>query len=366
MSQRPSWEAVDLLLKIAREATKGTTLDARLDAISDPLGALVPSASVSAVVAHPEQGPIAAWFRNGNPENVVDYATHYLPVDPMMVEGGKSPDGHPVWRLSDAVASSGRRYGVDAFTGEFLPRHRLKHIVGFLQPMPGGASLAFALHRETGTADFSSFEVECLKRAAQDISTAVRGSLLREHARGLANDAARFLSVVTDALGRPLEGEPAALELLVRLSRSEPGLARWLRDASATVGATPQECAEYDRLAETDDRELVKVRAFALESGDGVRRLLVLLEPLAPGTAALSDAIAVRARLTPRERLVAAAAVEGLGSREIAVRLGISVVTVGCHLTKVFSKTGTTGRNELTTLLLTGRRPGPPSPPRDR
>src|SRR5277367_4827574 len=83
MSRGPTWEAVDLLLAIARDGTKGMTLPDRLDAIAEPLLALIPGTSISSVVVHPEEGPKAAWFRNGTVDNSIEYGAHYQKVDPM-------------------------------------------------------------------------------------------------------------------------------------------------------------------------------------------------------------------------------------------------------------------------------------------
>lgn len=57
------------------------------------------------------------------------------------------------------------------------------------------------------------------------------------------------------------------------------------------------------------------------------------------------------ADLTAREAQVAALAIEGLGNRHIAHKLGISPITVGVHLTRVYRKTQVGGRTELTRLM---------------
>lgn len=349
MIRSPSWEAVDLLLKIARDATKGLTVQERLDAITEPLSALIPSASVSAVAVRPDHGTFAAWFKNGSPENAVEYATRYREADAMVVHGKGA-----LCRLSDVLPS--QRFGADAFTGEFLWKQRLKHILGFCARLPGGTTFSFALHREVGTRDFSDVDVELLRRAAHDIGRAVFSSLLREHAlRSAGAPEGRVLTVVTGADGRPVEGAADGAHLLARLTRDDPGLERWLREGHALPERGGDECVERERHVETAEGDLVRIRAFAFDGAIAAGQLVVL-EVLVPGSPALAQAIASRAGLTPRERLVAAAAVEGLGSREIASRLGIAVVTVGCHLTRIYAKTGTAGRNELTAFFLTGGR----------
>jgi DNA-binding CsgD family transcriptional regulator len=54
--------------------------------------------------------------------------------------------------------------------------------------------------------------------------------------------------------------------------------------------------------------------------------------------------------LTGRERDVAGLAAVQCTDREIAIRLGMSVRTVGTHLGRVYAKLGITGRAELARL----------------
>lgn len=58
------------------------------------------------------------------------------------------------------------------------------------------------------------------------------------------------------------------------------------------------------------------------------------------------------AHLSPREREVIAAVVEGLSNDEIAVRLGISPRTVESHLRRLFERHGVASRTELATRAL--------------
>jgi len=80
-----------------------------------------------------------------------------------------------------------------------------------------------------------------------------------------------------------------------------------------------------------------------------------VLEVLRPGSTGWVQAVADRVHLTPRERDVAKLAIQGLGNRQIAYELHMSVITVAFHLGKIYSKTGVTNRTELATLLLGGR-----------
>lgn len=59
--------------------------------------------------------------------------------------------------------------------------------------------------------------------------------------------------------------------------------------------------------------------------------------------------------LTPRERMLVAELAEGLGTREVARRMSISVYTVQQHLKAIFNKVGVRSRRELVTGVLAGR-----------
>lgn len=63
-------------------------------------------------------------------------------------------------------------------------------------------------------------------------------------------------------------------------------------------------------------------------------------------------AAGVLARLTPREREVALAVLDGLANIEIAERLGIQVLTVKKHLTRIFEKAGVQSRTQLIRRLI--------------
>ena len=84
---------------------------------------------------------------------------------------------------------------------------------------------------------------------------------------------------------------------------------------------------------------------------------------------ALNEASATGSGLTPRERDVVAAVVDGCSNREIAERFSLSEATVKHHLTSIFDKLGISSRTELVAYALQGRLAngeGRPEPARAR
>lgn len=76
-----------------------------------------------------------------------------------------------------------------------------------------------------------------------------------------------------------------------------------------------------------------------------------VLRYFAQGAAAISDA----RPLSDREVEVLALAARGLGNKEIAAKLGLSVRTIQAHLTHIFSKLGVASRTEAVILCLRRR-----------
>ena len=83
--------------------------------------------------------------------------------------------------------------------------------------------------------------------------------------------------------------------------------------------------------------------AFSCEIADQVVEAMAAAPPSAPGNLA---------RLSGRERQVAALVTRGMKNRDIARELKISENTVKRHLQSVFSKTGTHDRLELAVLAV--------------
>lgn len=342
-----------LALQVVRDSLSGSTVEERLSAICEPLSALVPNTSLSAIVLQRSLcGPAEqefAFFRNGDPANVREYAEHYLPYDPHPRFLAERPGEFvPHSRL---VPSS--RFGRDAFTGDFLQRHRLRFVVASELPLPDGHFLSFAIHREASLGDFSERECEVLRLLGNDIARATYGAMVRERAKVSGPRAGWML---LDPSGGVVSRDPCAARLLARLE-GELGVPSELlgADSRRLRRAAPREGDQIERRFVLSDGQGIRARLIMLESRVDSQVLCVLESegddegasrrlPVAPTRSPLDD-------LSPRERQVADLALEGHGNRFIALRLGISPVTVGVHLSKIYRKTGVSNRTELAVLL---------------
>jgi DNA-binding CsgD family transcriptional regulator len=93
-------------------------------------------------------------------------------------------------------------------------------------------------------------------------------------------------------------------------------------------------------------------KGLARQATNTARRAGELAAPLGDvRTPGLSLGSAGREQLTRREREIAAMAAAGAASRDIAVKLVLSVRTVDNHLQSVYSKLGVTSRDELARVL---------------
>ncbi len=352
-------EEVELLQQIARDATAGRTLEERLEVITDSLGPLIPSASLSVLVVPSASGGgqpscARAYFRDGDPDDAREYAAHYMQFDPCSTIG--SQYSGQVGTLSDFVPAN--RFGKDPFTGEFLPRQNLKYVLGSMLAMPDGNRMFFAMHREPGQGDFTGKERQVLRLIQADLSRAASGALLREHVRALRAHRlprqAREGAIIVDDQGAVLDADPGAVSICEQLADDLP-----VKDIAELAGSLsrgdPSRSSYVERVvALPRSRVSLLLRCSETRVGSG-RALLCVLRLLPPDRSAdRFDELATQYALTPREREVAALAIEGLGNRHIGHKLGISPVTVSVTLSRVYRKTNVTSRTELTRLLSRG------------
>jgi DNA-binding CsgD family transcriptional regulator len=341
-------EEVELLLQIARDGASGRTFTDRLGSLTETINGVVPAVSMTALVLDPaskKKDPVSHVFmRNGSTDVLRDYAAHYIEHDPMAPLRVKW-DGLP-HLLSDYVR--GARHGRDAYTGEFLPKLGMRHVLGVPNLLPDGRVLLFALQRDKTLGDFTDRERALMRLISPDVAQTVSGVLLLEEAEALVrkqvDPGPGSSAIIFSSAGEVVHADPEACRFLVLLADS--GLHAGA--LSKLVKETARGRQVLNRTLETCDGGHVRIRLSRTPLG----QVLAVLELVEAGSSAHFELVADRAGLTRREREVTLLALEGLGNRNIARKLGTADVTVNFHLRNVYEKTKTRGRLELIALFL--------------
>ena len=157
---------------------------------------------------------------------------------------------------------------------------------------------------------------------------------------------------------RRLRASVPGVRVLILSIHTDPSWVQAAFEAGACGYLTKTSVAEEIELAV---REVSKGRYFVSPSVTKALVATVLQgaagrrksAPAPPGTGA-----GACEPLTPREIEIVRLVALGLGNKEIARRLGVSVTTVRTHLSKIYGKLGTASRVEL--ALLAAAHPGDP------
>jgi DNA-binding CsgD family transcriptional regulator len=345
-----SYDEVETLLQLARDAGQGTSFESRLTSVTDHLATLIPYSSLTLMVLGPN-GPTNLLCRNSaSPAALVAYVEQYMAHDPMVKRG---PFGsQEVVCLSDVVEPA--EFGRDAFTGEFLPQQGMRFALGVSPKLPDGRHVSLGIHRDSGLGDFTAKERQVIRLASLDVGRAVYSSVVQEKVTALAradDPAAREGALVFDLQGNVLQADAGARALCGLLARDRGGVPidQFVTEVRQ-LASVPRD-AGFERPIALTGGGRVHTRFDKVAAASGPRVVGQLrYEPPTP-TARL-EAFAARHRLSQRERDVAALAGEGLGNRGIGFKLGISEITVGTHLSKVYRKTGLSNRTELARALV--------------
>ncbi|HZU95961.1 MAG TPA: helix-turn-helix transcriptional regulator [Planctomycetota bacterium] len=350
-----SIEEVELLLHVARDATLGSSFQERFSAIGDSLSAVIPSTSLSAMVVDPSGGGGTdagsyMFFRNGEPTNLRDYLAHYMPLDPL-ARFITNADGQ-AYVLSDHMK---RAFGRDAFSSDFLGRHDppIRFIMSCPQHALEGKLLMLSFQRERNLGDFTPREREIVRLIAPDLARAAKAIVLNDKVTRVASRASMNGSagaIVFSTQGEVLHADSAALRLLERLERGGPPHEALLPEVRTFVATGKSSGDRVFRLSGGGWLRAKLSRGDAGPAGDSIMLFIELLE----GSAARAAGLCQDASLTDREREIAELVVQGLGNREIGLRLGISHITVGVHLSGIYAKMGVAGRTELAASMLQG------------
>lgn len=342
-------EQLQALLEIGRAASVGTTFQERMAALAPLVQRVFPRVRIAASVLDPDAPATLAddptWFFGHSVGVVHPYAERYMKLDPLR-PAFLEATGRPVL-LSDTEA--GKRYGQDPFTAEFLAALGIRHVMLTAHRMPNGAVFVFALHRGPDQPDFGAQERALLSLCAPDLARAATGPVLRR--------------LLVDQLTAPSGGPRASVHALaydtsVRVVHGDLGsgpivdgatLARLGVEVSSFVATRPDHGAAVERTVPANGGGDLPARIVALDARSGVAALAILSHEVADSR---FERLVREARLTARERQVAALAIEGLRNRDIADRLGVGVDTVKWHLKTIFQKTKVRGRGGLAAIVL--------------
>lgn len=341
---RDSDEHLQTLLDVGRAASVGITFQERMAGVVPLVQRLIPRAHAVASVLDPDApGRLVedpAWCFGGDVGAVSLYAERFMSLDPLRpvyVEAS----GRPAL-LSDT--ETGRRFGQDPFTREFLGGLGIRHVMLSAHRMSDGAVFAFALHRGPEQPDFDARERTLLALCAPDLGRAALGPVLRrvllQHVSG---GAPSVHALAFDAQKRVVHGDLGASLLLdaATFARLSAAVEAFLDDRPAR-GTTVH-------MRVPSSGGALPARLVALDGRSGLAALAILSHEVADSR---FEQLVREARLTARERQVAALAIEGLRNRDIAERLGVGVDTVKWHLKTIFQKTKVRGRGGLAAIVL--------------
>lgn len=226
---------------------------------------------------------------------------------------------------------------------EVMRPRGLEHEVRLTVGDASGTWGAIELHRERGSRDFDTEELDLLARLAPVVARGIRRQALERAARDGADETGPGLLLVSpEGEVRPGTAAGAAwLALLV------PRDSQDTHSALHTVAALGTRDIGTARLRTrvADGRWVTLHVAPAVDSDERV----VIVEPTAPPE--IADLLARAHGLSAREREVTLGLARGESTETMAARLCVSPHTVRDHLKAVFRKTGTTSRTEVVSHL---------------
>jgi DNA-binding CsgD family transcriptional regulator len=223
-------------------------------------------------------------------------------------------------------------------------RHELRTITRG----PGGAWGALILFRGDDVSDFTASETNLLCALGPTVAEGLRRAAVLDTTRPApdnpdADGPGLLLIRVEDGI----QIEHATTAARDRLTTIDDGTVQVLPAAIVTLVHSATLDPHHQHRARMRTRTGAWLTAHAERLGPTL--VSVILEPTR--SRELAELRADAYRLTPRERQVAALAVQGRTNTEIAETLFLSVFTVQDHLKQIYTKTGATGRTDLNTRL---------------
>jgi DNA-binding CsgD family transcriptional regulator len=348
-----SFEAVEQLLAISRDATTGCSFEDRMTILAGCIARVIPHTSAMFTVfplspSEPDEAVRVVQLKSV-PEVIREYAEHYYKLDPSH-ERCRAQIGKP-FLLSDVVPHG--RYGKDEYTSDCLQRAKMRHILGGWLPLPRQMALQLTFARPGGAEDFDARDLKLANLIAPDLIRAAFGALLSERLSELRKRGGpdeRVGMIAFDTRGEIVLAQRAAIRICERVRPGGGGPGDVLAPLVLSLnrlGVNLPSGATAERDLPLTNGEWAHVTATQTPAG-----IICVLEVVSPGTAKHTAAVAASYGLTVREQEVAALAVKGLANKEIAVALKLSPFTVKLHLGNIYKKTHVESRTELASRFL--------------
>ena len=211
---------------------------------------------------------------------------------------------------------------------------------------------ALVLFREDPRRTFDDGDSSAVCAMAETLTAAVRAFPVRPLQRRGQSHSAGFVALAPDdRMVAVSEGAQAWLDDLVPGGDDETypsDVTRVLFDAAHAVRRGDTRRAST--CVRTVSGSWLRVEGTAAALGDV--DVVVLLQPAPAGV--LLDTYALHHRLTGRETEVLGLVTHGLGSKQVAREMAISLQTVNGHLKSIYRKCQVTGRDELFGRLVQG------------
>ena len=242
-------------------------------------------------------------------------------------------------------ATGGRPELSRKFHEEMQPFGCDQELLFALRTRDGEAWGLVGLYRETGRPEFSTQDIDLVRRVAPGLAAGARHALLLGQA--LEPD-------LPQAPGLVILDEQLAVE------SSTPTTPGWLADLGGTIETPPasvlavagQVLSENGGPAESrvpaDNGRWIVLHGSRLAHRDGRRRVSVVIEGAQPTH--LTSLLMRAYGLTSREQEVAGLVLRGESTGTIARELVIASGTVQAHLRNIFEKTGVRSRRELVAI----------------